>query len=46
MNGKNKDIDPQSELVEEDEAATLPELEDDIADEGASDGAGRAVIVR
>jgi excinuclease ABC subunit C len=47
MNGKNKDIDPQSELVEEDEAATLPELEDDIAlDEGASAGAGRAVIVR
>jgi excinuclease ABC subunit C len=47
MNGKNKkDIDPQSELVEEDEVATLPELEEEIGlDEGASAG-GRAAVVR
>jgi excinuclease ABC subunit C len=47
MNGKKQDIDPQSELVEEDEIAMLPELEDDIAlGDDAPVGAGRAVIVR
>jgi excinuclease ABC subunit C len=46
MNGKKQDIDPQSELVEDDEIATLPELEDDIALEESASGAGRAAIVR
>ena len=45
MNGTNKDIDPASELREEDEDSSLPELEM----EGASAGtlaAGRAAIAR
>jgi excinuclease ABC subunit C len=42
-----RDIDPQSELAEEDEIATLPELEADIAltDENAA-ASGRAAILR
>jgi excinuclease ABC subunit C len=41
------DIDPQSELAEDDEVATLPELETDIAltDESAA-ASGRAAILR
>jgi excinuclease ABC subunit C len=46
MNGKKQDIDPQSELVEEDEIATLPELEEDVATDAGSARSGRAVIVR
>jgi excinuclease ABC subunit C len=46
MNGKKQDIDPQSELVEEDEIATLPELEEDVAEDAGSAGSGRGVILR
>jgi excinuclease ABC subunit C len=46
MNGKKQDIDPQSELAEEDEVATLPELEDYVATDVGSAGSGRAVILR
>src|SRR5262249_15604377 len=48
MNGKQpQDIDPQSELVEEEDDATLPELEEDVdlAKPGTL-AAGRAAIVR
>jgi excinuclease ABC subunit C len=44
MNGK-KDIDPQSELREEDEESSLPEMEMDEAQPGTLK-AGRAAIVR
>src|SRR4051812_14427065 len=42
------DIDPHSELAEEDEVTTLPELEDDLdlAKDGAPLAAGRAAILR
>jgi excinuclease ABC subunit C len=46
MNGKKQDIDPQSELVEEDEVATLPELEEELALDQAPLAAGRAAILR
>ena len=48
MNGKKQDIDPQSELVEEDEVATLPEIDEELGlDEGAAPlAAGRTAIVR
>jgi excinuclease ABC subunit C len=46
MNGKKQDIDPQSELVEDDEIATLPELEEELALDQAPLGAGRAIILR
>jgi excinuclease ABC subunit C len=46
MNGKKQDIDPQSELVEEDEVATLPELEEEPDTADAPLAAGRAAIVR
>jgi excinuclease ABC subunit C len=49
MNGKKnaQDIDPQSELVEEDEIATLPEIEDelDLTKAAAPLAAGRAAIL-
>jgi len=45
MNGSNKDIDPTSELREEDEEQTLPELEAAAAPAGTL-AAGRAAIVR
>ena len=38
MNGTPKDIDPASELREEDEEATLPELEPNEAPAGVSPG--------
>ena len=48
MNGKGKDIDPASELVEDDEEATLPETEETSLDlEGVAPlGAGRAALLR
>jgi excinuclease ABC subunit C len=48
MNGKKQDIDPQSELVEEDEVATLPEIDEELElDKGSAPlAAGRAAIVR
>src|SRR3954464_12357688 len=50
MNGKKnaQDIDPQSELVEDDEVATLPEIEEevDLAKAAAPFAAGRAAILR
>ncbi|HEY6023786.1 MAG TPA: excinuclease ABC subunit UvrC [Pseudolabrys sp.] len=45
MNGTNKDIDPASELREEDEESSLPEIELENAATGTL-AAGRAVIVR
>ena len=47
MNGTRKDIDPATELVEEDEESTLPEIEEDpdLA-KGNPLAAGRAAIVR
>src|SRR5690349_2069897 len=45
MNGTNKDIDPASELREEDEESSLPELELDNASTGTL-AAGRAAIMR
>src|SRR5499427_4191045 len=45
MNGTNKDIDPASELREEDEESSLPDLELDTAVAGTL-AAGRAAIVR
>ena len=45
MNGTNKDIDPASELREEDEDSSLPELEMESATAGAL-AAGRAAIAR
>jgi excinuclease ABC subunit C len=47
MSGKGKDIDPASELVEDDEEATLPETEDVLDLEGAVPlAAGRAALLR
>ena len=48
MNGKGKDIDPASELVEDDEEATLPETEETSLDleSVAPLGAGRAALLR
>lgn len=45
MNGTNKDIDPESELREEDEESSLPDIERENALTGTL-AAGRAVIVR
>ena len=45
MNGINKDIDPASELREEDEDSSLPELEMESATAGTL-AAGRAAIAR
>ncbi len=45
MNGTNKDIDPASELREEDEDSSLPELEAESATAGTL-AAGRAAIAR
>jgi excinuclease ABC subunit C len=45
MNGTNKDIDPASELREEDEDSSLPELEMESATAGTL-AAGRAAIAR
>ncbi len=45
MNGAKKDIDPQSELREEDEESSLPELEPEEAAPGTL-AAGRAAITR
>ncbi|HET8545714.1 MAG TPA: excinuclease ABC subunit UvrC [Pseudolabrys sp.] len=45
MNGTNKDIDPASELREEDEDSSLPELEMESATAGSL-AAGRAAIAR
>ena len=45
MNGTNKDIDPASELREEDEDSSLPELEVESATAGTL-AAGRAAIAR
>src|SRR5690242_19805250 len=50
MSGTKKDIDPSTELVEEDDEQSLPEVERDTAiDLSAADGslaAGRAAIMR
>jgi len=48
MNGRNKDIDPASEIVEEDEDATLPEADETPLDleGGAPLAAGRAALMR
>src|SRR3954447_22740022 len=49
MNGAKKDIDPTTELVEEDEEQTLPEVERETTIDLAATGplaAGRAVIAR
>jgi excinuclease ABC subunit C len=48
MNGRNKDIDPASELVEEDEDPTLPETEDTLLgiEDAAPLAAGRAALLR
>jgi excinuclease ABC subunit C len=47
MSGKGRDIDPASELVEDDEEATLPEAEDTLDLEGAAPlAAGRAALLR
>src|SRR5262245_30591524 len=47
MNGRGKDIDPASELVEEDEEATLPESEPALDLEGATPlAAGRDALMR
>jgi len=45
MNGRNKDIDPQSDLAEDDEEQALPELELEDAPAGTL-ASGRATIVR
>jgi excinuclease ABC subunit C len=45
MNGTNKDIDPASELREEEEESSLPELDIESAPAGTL-AAGRAAIVR
>src|SRR5688572_1817878 len=48
MNGRNNDIDPASELLDEDEEATLPESEESSLDlEGPTPlAAGRAALLR
>ena len=46
MSGKGRDIDPASELVEDDEEATLPEAEDTLDLEGAAPlAAGRVALL-
>ena len=45
MNGTNKDIDPESELREEEEESSLPDIEQENALTGTL-AAGRAAIVR
>lgn len=45
MNGTNKDIDPSSELREEEEDSSLPELDNENAPTGTL-AAGRAAIMR
>src|SRR4051794_18732578 len=49
MAGRDKDIDPASELVEEDEEQALPDSEESALDLGESTGplaAGRAALMR
>jgi excinuclease ABC subunit C len=49
MTGRDKDIDPTSELVEEDEEQTLPEPEDaslELGDGATPLAAGRAALIR
>jgi excinuclease ABC subunit C len=49
MNGSKKDVDPATELVEEDEDAALPELEQETAIDLSATGplaAGRAAVAR
>jgi excinuclease ABC subunit C len=46
MNGAKQDIDPSTELVEEDEEQTLPEPDIDLAAGSAPLAAGRAAITR
>ncbi len=49
MTGREKDIDPTSELVEEDEEATLPEREEptpELGDAARPLAAGRDVLLR
>src|SRR5258708_9075860 len=46
MAGGGKDIDPATELVEEDEDATLPESEDGALALGVTAEQGRAVLLR
>jgi excinuclease ABC subunit C len=46
MAGGEKDIDPASELVEEDEEQALPESEEGLALGDAPSGAGRDVLLR
>jgi len=46
MAGDEKDIDPASELVEEDEEQALPESEEGLALGDAPSGAGRDVLLR
>src|SRR5262245_21761632 len=45
MNGINKDIDPASELGEEDEESSLPDIDRESAPTGSL-AAGRAAILR
>jgi excinuclease ABC subunit C len=45
MNGAKKDIDPESDLADEDEEQALPELDTDEAAPGTL-GAGRAAVAR
>ena len=49
MIGREKDIDPATELVEEDEEATLPERDEpalDLGDAASPLAAGRAALLR
>ena len=49
MNGPRKDIDPSTDLAEEDDEQTLPELEPEAAGEAAIDlaaGAGSLAVGR
>jgi excinuclease ABC subunit C len=47
MAGRDRDIDPTSELVEEDEEQALPESEEELAfGDDAAPAAGRSVLVR
>src|SRR5579864_8679940 len=46
MNGTKKDIDPAAELVEEDDDASLPELEMEPEQPAGTLAAGRAAIAR
>ncbi len=46
MTGRDKDIDPATELIEEDEDTALPEGEDDAPVPGDTAEQGRAVLLR